>query len=288
MSAMQKLFKGRDNSMLQALKGLDRRTIVGLICALVAVLLILLYSQEVQSRAQESRADALARYGGEQVEVYVALRTLQPGEEIRQSDVELRTWVADLLPQDALTKEDVVVGATVSQAIYPDEPLLRSRLGTVGEAMTVPEGLCAVSVPSKDVQAVGGAIAAGSQVDVYYVGDSGVTLLAQRVLVLETSTAQVSESSNSLTSTSSASLTWVTLAVEPEAVEELIAVSRTESLYLVLPGDGVSLEGIEEGDSLEDEEEATGDLEAEDAESGASPQSIDGADSKPLNQRQGR
>ena len=83
-------------------------------------------------------------------------------------------------------------------------------------------------------------------------------------------------------------MTWVTLAVEPEAVEELIAVSRTESLYLVLPGDGVSLEGIEEGDSLENGEEATGDLEAGDAESGTSPQSIDDADSKPVNQRQGR
>ena len=276
MGAKEKLFKDRGQSVLEALKGLDRRTTVGLVCALVAVLLILLYSQEVQSRAQESRADALARFGGEQVEVYVALRTLQPGEEIRQSDVELRTWVADLLPQDALTKEDVVVGATVSQAIYPDEPLLRSRLGTVGETMTVPEGLCAVSVPSKDVQAVGGAIAAGSQVDVYYVGDSGVTLLAQRVLVLETSTAQVSESSNSLTSTSSASLTWVTLAVAPEAVEELIAVSRTESLYLVLPGEGVSLGADGEIASQEDEVDAAGATDTEDAaveagDEGASP-----------------
>ncbi len=130
--------------------------------------------------------------------------------------------------------------------LLENEPVVAAKLGDLAAPVSVPEGLCAISVPSEDVCAVGGAITAGSEVNVYAVGGNDVTLLGQSVLVLETSNgSRVSrtEAQGSLglfgSVTSRSELSWVTLAVAPERVQEYLAASRDDWLYLVLPGAGV-------------------------------------------------
>ena len=76
----------------------------------------------------------------------------------------------------------------------------------------MPEGLTALSVPAKDVQAVGGAVAAGSRVDVYATGGTSTDVLASGVLVLATS------------------------ASAPESVQEIVAAAQKTELYFTLPG----------------------------------------------------
>jgi Flp pilus assembly protein CpaB len=94
----------------------------------------------------------------------------------------------------------------------------------------------ALSVPSQDATAVGGAVTSGLSVDVYTSGTNGTTLLAQRVLVLDTST---SSGANTSSSAKSESLSWVTLASPPELVAQLVAASRLGNLYLTIPGEGI-------------------------------------------------
>lgn len=111
---------------------------------------------------------------------------------------------------------DVVAGKTAMAPLYKGEVLLEARFNSVQrQTLQVPEGLCAVSVPSKSVTAVGGSLAPGTIVDVYATSGLGTDLVASRVEVLSTS-ALAADGKES----GSPDVTWVTLAVKPGLVEE--------------------------------------------------------------------
>jgi pilus assembly protein CpaB len=182
----------------------------------------------------------LASYGGEQVEIYTATRDIAIGETLSGENVSLRLWLSDLLPAGALFDQSKVFGQTITVPLMKNEPVVTAKLGELSVPVNVPEGLCAVSIPSDDVLAVGGAIRAGTFVTVYAADAAAVELIAEEVLVLETSNgAQLaSGTSGGLfgTSASRSQLSWVTLAVEPDAAQELIAAACSKELHLVLPG----------------------------------------------------
>lgn len=75
--------------------------IFGLICGIACMMGVFLYLQEAQALMEKEHQDALARYGGEQVEVYVATRDVLVGEVVDASNTEKRLWLAALLPQGA-------------------------------------------------------------------------------------------------------------------------------------------------------------------------------------------
>jgi len=199
---------------------------VGVVAAVAAVVLMLLYVASVRAEESTSRKEALARYGGEQTEVCVASRDILPGETINATNTATGTWLSTLLPQGVFTSLEDAQGKEVSTTILANEPVCEARLD-MGEGVDVPDGLCAVSVPTQDVRAVGGALQPGSRIDVYVQGNSGVSLLGQGLLVLDTSAQGSSKAS---------SLSWVTLAVTSESVQQLLNASATQELFLVLPG----------------------------------------------------
>lgn len=206
----------------------SRTTIFGVACGLACAACVFAYMQGVRGEADAARAEALARYGGEQVEVCVAKRDIAAGESVEASVIETRLWVADLLPAEAFRSSDDVVGRKASSTILAGEVLSEQRFRDAGARLDVPEGLTAVSVPAKDVQAVGGALAAGSQVDIYAVGSASTDVLASDVLVLATS-ASASGSS------SSAKVSWITVAVDDESVQEIVSAAERTELYFALP-----------------------------------------------------
>ena len=206
-----------------------RMTIVAVACGLACALCVGLFMLSVRNEANAARAEALARYGGEQVEVCVAARDIPAGERVEASAVETKMWLADLLPDDAISAAGDVVGKTASSDVVKGEVLSGRRFDQQHSAIDVPAGKEAVSVPAKAVQAVGGALSAGMVVDVYASGESGATVLGREVLVLDASIG-----TSSTLGTSSAG--WVTLAVDPDRVEELVAASAKTDLYFVLPG----------------------------------------------------
>jgi pilus assembly protein CpaB len=217
-----------------------KRIVLAFACGIVAAAAMAWYAMDVRAEAAQTRQEALSAYGGEQVEVYAATRDIAVGEELSSENVALQTWLSDLLPAGALHEQGEVFGQTVVLPLMRNEPIVAAKLGELGTPVSVPEGLCAVSIPSEDVFAVGGAIRAGTFVTVYAADAATVELIAEEVLVLETSNgAQAAAGTGSGlfgASGSRAKLSWVTLAVEEDVAQELIAASRSLDLHLVLPG----------------------------------------------------
>jgi len=206
-----------------------RRLITGIVCGLLAAVAVLAYASSVRASERAAREEALARYGGEQLEVCVASRDIAAGDTIRASDITHEMWLADLLPAECVSDDGEAVGAVAGTSILANEPISRARLGNANADISVPPGLCAVSIPTQDVRAVGGAVSRGSLVNVYSNTGGGVLLLGENLLVLATS------GSDKGSSGTRASLSWVTLAVTPQSVQELLSASKSETLYLTLP-----------------------------------------------------
>ena len=192
-----------------------RQTIISVVCAAVAVLGVFAYTASVNSEAAMARAAAIHNYGGERVEVVVATKDIPVGSAVDESNVTTQEWLVDLLAQgEAATSVDQVTGKVAQADIKKNEPIMLDRVG--GGASRIA------------VLAVGGAIQKGSFVDVYVETAEGeVVLLGQKILVLETST---SENPNT-----KQQITWVTLAVTPASVSELITASSKGTIHFVLP-----------------------------------------------------
>lgn len=209
----------------------SRSLALGVACAVGCAACVGVFLMQVSDRAEAARAEALARYGGDQLEVCVARRDIAPGEVIDEGAVGMGLWVADLLPDGVVTLRAEVVGKQASAAILKGEALTVRRIGSdTTRALDIPEGLAAVSVPAREVQAVGGALQPGMRADVYATGASATELLVPRALVVATSC----DTSGAL---ASGAVEWVTLAVAPSAVQELVAAAQNLEIYFVLPVD---------------------------------------------------
>ncbi|MEG1561709.1 MAG: Flp pilus assembly protein CpaB [Raoultibacter sp.] len=205
-----------------------RSVLIGIICGLVCALAVFAYTQSVRSDADAARVEALARYGGEQADVCVATRDLIAGETLPLDAVATKAWLADLLPADAVRQADDVVGRQVSSSILAGEVISLKRFDQAASEIEVPAGLCAVSVPAKAVQSVGGSLCAGMKVNAYVTGGSSTDLILQDTLVLGTSAGQSSKKASS-------DMSWITLALPPDRMQEVIDASQKAELYFVLP-----------------------------------------------------
>ena len=206
----------------------QRQLAVGAVCAAVAVAAVFAYTATVSSEAATKRQAAIDRYGGEQA--LVATQDIGAGTPLGTSNVMQVSWLTDLLPRAEVAEElDELFGLVAEQDIKEGEPIVMDRVGDGSSRISVPAGLEAVSVASDDVLAVGGSVQEGSFVDVYVeTGEGRIALLGKKILVLETSAA--------VDQGSSAAIAWVTLAVTPESVSELLSASCKGTIHLVLPG----------------------------------------------------
>lgn len=203
-------------------------TAIAIACGIICALCVAIFMTIVQSDADAARAEALARYGGEQIEVCVATRDIAAGERVDYSSVETKLWVADLLPDNAVRSGSDAIGNTATSSIFKGEVITTKRFESERDALDIPQGKQAVSVPTKAVQAVGGAIRPGMTVDVYSSGSTTTSALARGVIVLDTS---VGDNGSFVSSDSG----WITLAIDPNRVQEIIAASNKTDLYFVLP-----------------------------------------------------
>ena len=208
-----------------------KQLVIAAICALIAMAAVFAYTATVKSEAQIQRNVAVKKYGGSSTQVVVAKCDIKTGQIIEDKNVYIADYPVDLLPQgNAATSIDQVVNKVAAIDIKGNEALLLERVGDGNSRINVPAGLEAVSISSDDVLAVGGAIKAGSFVDVYVETSEGqIVALGQNILVLETSDTSKSEKSND-------KVTWVTLAVTQESVSELIAASTKGTVHLAIPG----------------------------------------------------
>ena len=196
--------------------------VLAVLCGLACAGCVLLYTQHVEARAALQRSEALERFGGDQVEVCVATRTIAAGETVDTSNVTTRLWLVDLLPEDPVMSLSEVAGVQASAPLVAGEVLVHARFDESHAAVALPAGLQAVGIELGVAQAVGGSLQVGNIVDVYASGASGTARIAENVLV-----ASVMEGGSGRVA--------ITLAVPPDRVEELIAATQAATLYLTLP-----------------------------------------------------
>lgn len=206
--------------------------VVGVACGILCVAGILSYASDLRAEVEEERAAALSRYGGEQVEIFVATEDVAVGDLLDSTNSEKRLWLSELVPEGAVSDAAALAAKPATSPIYAGEVVLKHRFDdreTV--ALQVPDGKCAISLPAKAVSTVGGSVGPGSYVDVYAASGTATDLLASQVLVLSTSATSQEETEKK------SDVSWVTLAVDPEAVEELITASQKSELYFALPAE---------------------------------------------------
>lgn len=175
-----------------------KTAIVCVVSGVLCAVCVFVYTTSVRVSAESARKDALARYGGEQIEVCVATKDIASGQTIDATNTETRLWVADLLPEDAVRSLNDVLGKQATSSILCGEVLSNKRFQELPISLEVPAGLTAVSVPAKNVTALGGALCPGMHIDIYSTGNTSTTLLSKNVLVLATS-ASYNESSTTAT-----------------------------------------------------------------------------------------
>ncbi len=248
----------------------SRSLIVGILCGIACMAGVLLYVHDARASLDAERAEALSRYGTVQVEAYVATRDIAAGSKVDQSSVERKTMPGELLPEGAVTDLSQIEGHPAQAAVYRGEVLVAKRFEEVaGTSIQVPDGMCAVSVPAKAVSAVGGSVSPGADVNVYSTTAASTDLLVANVQVLSTSASVASQSS------SKADVSWITLAVEPDVVSDLIAAAGASELYFTLPSEKLSASEV---GSLSKSRASSGSAAADSAKADATkPEAADGA-----------
>lgn len=240
---------------------MKRRTRLALSVAsgVIAVVLTMWYGSSLKAQAQQERQELLATYGGELVNVCVASRDIEAGETLDESNVRIEEWVAGLLPRDAATSIDDVLGKQATSSIPERAVLCPVYVQARSGALEIPKGSVAVSVAVDAAHAAGGSVETGTEVDVY-VSANGIADPLCRAQVIDTSAQKSGNGSNS------SDLSWATLAVEPNRVEELLAATARGTVYLVVPGEGVQARDAEASDRKDEEADAVSSEETESAE----------------------
>ena len=208
--------------------GTRLRLVLALLCARAAGGAFVAYADGVRTEADRVRSEALARYGGEVVELAVATRTLEVGTDVGAGDVEMREWLADLAPEGAITSLDDVLGAEVTVPAAKGSAVTGLNFRGAASSADVPAGRVAVTIPVTDKLGIPREVAAGARVVGYRVGEGGSSLVAAEMVVISASVGQ------GMTGTQS-----VTVAALPDDVTALLAASSSGELRLVMPAEDV-------------------------------------------------
>ena len=111
-----------------------KKMAVGVVCAVACALCVFGYTQSVRGEADRVRAEALAKYGGDQVEVCVAARDIPAGETLSASSIEMRSWLVSMLPDQAVTNAKQVIGKQATSPLVAGEVVSAKRFGSLSSS----------------------------------------------------------------------------------------------------------------------------------------------------------
>ena len=243
--------------------------VAGIVFGVICAACMALFALMVQQEADSARAEAMERYGGEQVEVLVATKDIYPGDAVDSSNSTMRTWLSDLLPEGCITNYDSIKGQQVTSLVIAGEAISSKRFSSSKTSLDIPDGCVALSVPAEDVQAVGGAITPGMNVDVYATG-SQTSCIGQGLLVLATNADTSGETRTNVS--------WVTLAVPLEQSQEFVTASQSMEIYFTLPASQQSdVADSENSESSAAESKSESGSDTNKTDEGASESSTDSA-----------
>lgn len=213
------------------------RIVVSVVLGLLAVAMTWWYTASVRDEAQAVQREAMASYGADVVRVCVATRDIEPGDAIDESNVSVEDWVSSLLPSGAYESVKEIVGKTATGRIPKRAVLSPVYFAESEHGLDVPEGMVAVSVASDAEHALGGTLERGDEVDVYVSKDAIANRLA---------TAQVLDT-NALAQ-GGGDITWVTLAVQPKNVCELLS-AASKAMVTLAASNGAAVADTQAADA---------------------------------------
>ncbi len=208
--------------------GKRTRIVLSVACAVVAMVVCFAYTEHVRDEAERLQTEAMRRYGGEVVSLVVANRNIEMGEVVGMADVQTRDWLSSLAPEGALTSLDDVVGKEVSVPICSGAPLVGLNFREPENALDIPSGHVAVSVPITEKLGVTSGIAIGTHVVTYRTTEGSAELIGGDATVLS-----VPGGSPSIANAS------MTIAIEAKDVPAVLAASASGDLRIVCPADDV-------------------------------------------------
>nr|WP_306792711.1 RcpC/CpaB family pilus assembly protein [Collinsella urealyticum] len=208
------------------------RLLISLATGAAAALFAFGYATSVKAEAARTQRETMERFGGELVQVLVATRDIEPGEVIDAANVVLEDWVASLVPADAQTSMAETQGKTATSRIPRRAVLCPQYFLARERGAEVPAGTVALAVASDAEHSVGGSLARGDAVDVY-VSRDGIADLICSACVLDTSARAEGNTK----------ISWVSLAVAPEHVREVLLAASQAPISLTLPAVATGKEG---------------------------------------------
>lgn len=208
---------------------LKTKMMLSVACGILAVLCALIYADSVRQETEQVRTQALERYGGEVTNLVVACAGLSSGDVIKQTDVEVREWLVDLAPQEALSTLDDVVGLRLTSAVAAGAPLSRVDFAHVDGEIEIPEGRVAVSVHLSDKTGVSDTLTSGSRLLAYEVTATNTVLISNDIVVVG-----AKESSKTTPASS------LTIAVSPALVPRILSAAADGTLRLAMPTSDVT------------------------------------------------
>lgn len=241
------------------------RIVASVALGLLAVAMTWWYTASVRDEAQAVQREAMASYGGDVVRVCVATRDIEPGDAIDESNVTVEDWVSSLLPSGAYESIKEIVGKTATGRIPKRAVLSPVYFAESEHGLDVPEGMVAVSVASDAEHALGGTLERGDEVDVYVSKDAIANRLASAQVLDTSALAQ-----------GGGDITWVTLAVGPESVCELLS-AASKAMVTLAASNGVAAADAQVADASSASSEGQAPAEAEEDEAGKSEANKDEA-----------
>lgn len=171
----------------------------------------------------------------------VAGRDLGVGALIKEGDIKSTVWTGPL-SQQAITKQEDILGRGVIANIYAGEPIIETRLAPKGSgaglASTIPLGKRAVAVRVNEVVGVAGFVLPGMRVDILVSGNppnqpqtlgTETKTILQNIEVLSAGQSIQKDNENK-----PVSVQVVNLLVTPEEAETLSLASNEARIQLVL------------------------------------------------------
>lgn len=236
----------------------SRRLIIVLVLALISGLLAgWLALQIIGNRSDRTTGTATAPAA----EIVVAARDLPLGRVLTAEDVKVIGWPGDVIPENASTTVEEVLGRGIITPVTMNEPLLAGKMAVKeaggGLPIVISEGMRAVSVRVNEVVQVAGFVMPGTHVDVFVTiappeGQSGgpiTKLVLENVTVLTAN--QIIQTAPNGEPTSA---TVVTMLVTPDDAEKLIHAANEGQIQLglrnTLDMDSATTEGVQVRDLL--------------------------------------
>jgi pilus assembly protein CpaB len=214
-----------------------RPLIIAIAFGLIAVVLVYFYVRQVQNKAQNTQVQMTS--------VVRAIDNIEPRSTIREDMIEEIEIPSDLVPPDAVTESEEIIGKVALVPVYAQQILMNQmfEVGTQLEDLSrqLKEGELAVTIGVTEVSGLGGNLKPGDRVDILAtildnaeVGVATTFSVLRNIGVMAVGQNIGFTEEGGATDTSGSLSKSVTLRVNPKQAEILSLASEVGSLRLAL------------------------------------------------------